>query len=452
MQNVIAVFDVGKTNKKLVLFNEDYDIVHEENVQLDETTDEDNFLCEDVYALTKWIKNSFDTICQDSRFNIKAINFSGYGASLVYVDDKNEIAAPLYNYLKPYPQKLQQKFYKKYGGESVVAKQTASPVLGSLNAGMQLYRLKNERPELLSSIKYALHLPQYLSFILTHKPATDITSIGCHTNLWNFAEHAYHKWVYAEKLEKYFAPVLPADAVALFEYNNKKYFAGIGLHDSSAALIPYLHSFKEPFILLSTGTWCISLNPSNHSMLTDYELHQDCLCFFSYKAELIKASRLFAGFEHELQVKRLAEYFNKPADYYTTVKYDASCIKKINRKNISPAVANAHAMVQQTLFKDRELTKFKTYEQAYHQFIFDVMIQQVHSLKLVLQDNIKKIFVDGGFSKNDVYMSLLAASFPAIEVYAAKVSHASALGAALVMHKHWNKNAVPNNLIELKKY
>ena len=452
MQNVIAIFDVGKTNKKLVLFNEVYQIVHEENVQLRETTDEDDFACEDVHALTKWIKTSFDTISKDPRFNIKAINFSGYGASFVYVDERNEIVAPLYNYLKPYPQNLQQKFYKKYGGETAVAKQTASPVLGSLNAGMQLYRLKNERPELLSTIKYALHLPQYLSFILTHKPATDITSIGCHTNLWNFAQHSYHNWVQAEKLEQYFAPILPADAVTSFKHNNKEYFAGAGLHDSSAALIPYLHSFDEPFILLSTGTWCISLNPFNHSMLTDYELHQDCLCFFSYKEERIKASRLFAGYEHELQTKRLAEYFNKPADYYTTIKYDASCLKKVNVKIVSQAVANEHAMVHQSIFKGRDLTMFKTYEQAYHQLMFDIMIQQVHSLKLVLQDNIKKIFVDGGFSKNDVYMSLLAGSFPAIEVYAAEVSHASALGAALVMHKCWNENPVPANLIGLKKY
>ena len=36
---------------------------------------------------------------------------------------------------------------------------------------------------------------------------------------------------------------------------------GAGLHDSSAALIPYLSAFREPFILLSPGTWCISLNP-----------------------------------------------------------------------------------------------------------------------------------------------------------------------------------------------
>ena len=60
------------------------------------------------------------------------------------------------------------------------------------------------------------------------------------------------------------------------------YCVGIGLHDSSAALIPYLMNFKEPFVLISTGTWCISLNPFNEAPLTKEELKSDCLSYMSY--------------------------------------------------------------------------------------------------------------------------------------------------------------------------
>mgnify|MGYP001544341409 FL=1 len=82
-QKVIAIFDAGKTNKKLVLFNKQYKVVYEENTQLAEITDDDGFTCEDVHALTAWVKNSFDNIIKDTRFDIKAVNFSGYGASFV---------------------------------------------------------------------------------------------------------------------------------------------------------------------------------------------------------------------------------------------------------------------------------------------------------------------------------------------------------------------------------
>src|SRR5258705_2252215 len=185
----IAIFDVGKTNKKLLLFDQQYDLVHEESKKFDEIKDEDGFACEDVAKLTEWVKSSFERIAADERFDLKGVNFSAYGASFVYLDENGEVTLPLYNYLKPYPKKLQDQFYKAYGGESAIAKQTASPVLGNLNSGMQLYRLKYEKPEAFEKIKYALHLPQYLSYILCSKPNADITSVGCHTNLWHFQQN-----------------------------------------------------------------------------------------------------------------------------------------------------------------------------------------------------------------------------------------------------------------------
>ena len=85
--------------------------------------------------------------------------------------------------------------------------------------------------------------------------------------------------------------------------------------------------------------------------------------------------------------------------------------------------------------------------------MLDIMIQQVHSTKLVLSNSqVQKIFVDGGFGKNDVYMHLLAAAFPYIKVYAANIPQASSLGAALVLHDHLYKTDIPSDLIELKYY
>src|SRR5579871_6295605 len=109
-QNAIAVFDIGKTNKKLLLFNEDYDVVFERSLQFDEIKDEDGFPCEDVAALTEWIKKSVDNVLTLKDVEIKAINFSAYGASFVHIDENGKPVAPLYNYLKPFPEELQKKF------------------------------------------------------------------------------------------------------------------------------------------------------------------------------------------------------------------------------------------------------------------------------------------------------------------------------------------------------
>ena len=444
---VILIFDVGKTNKKVLLFDDQYRLVLEESRKFEEITDEDGFPCEDVDALTQWVRSAFEKIKQRDGFEVKAVNFSAYGASFVYLDEELNVIPPLYNYLKPYSPELQKKFYKEYGGESLISKQTASPVLGNLNSGMQLYRLKHEKPEVFKKIRYALHLPQYLSYMLTSKLYTDITSIGCQTKLWNFQDKKYHEWVNKEAIADKFPPLLSSDAVA--GQIDEAIPTGAGLHDSSAALIPYFYSFNEPFVLLSTGTWCITLNPFNNTMLSDYELDEDCLCYLSYKGKPVKASRLFAGYEHEQQVKRLAEHFQKPIDHYSTVKCDPDILNTLKKRKTSKrSSAN-----RQSDFQFRELDGFSSYDEAYHQLIADIMTQQIRSTNLVLKGvPVKRIFVDGGFSKNPIFMYLLAEAYPNIEVYAASVPQASALGAALAMHHHWNKKELPSDIIDLKLY
>jgi L-fuculokinase len=451
-KNVVAIFDAGKTNKKLFLFDEQYNIVYEESTRFEETKDEDGFPCEDVQVLTNWVRERFQQIATNSKYHLRAVNFSAYGASFVHIDEKGEPVTSLCNYLKPYPEQLKQQFYNTYGGESLIARQTASPVLGSLNSGMQLYRLKHEQHEVFERIHSSLHLPQYLSFIISSVPASDITSIGCHTQLWHFQKNHYHPWVFAEQLHHKLPQVYNGDK-SIHSNNANNVLTGIGLHDSSAALIPYLKLFNEPFILLSTGTWCISFNPFNASMLSNYELHNDCLCYLSYEGKPVKASRLFAGYEHEQQVKRLATHFSKALHYYKTIEYEHALLNKLDKKKIPKITGHHTAMVQQSAFESRSLNNFETYEEAYHQLMLDIIEQQVFSTKLVLSNTpVKKIFVDGGFGKNDVYMNLLAASFPGIQVCAASIPQASALGAALVLHEHLHKKEIPQSLINLKYY
>ena len=318
---------------------------------------------------------------------------------------------------------------------------------------MQLYRLKYEQPDVFKKIALALHLPQYISYIIAHHTATDITSIGCHTQLWDFQNHTYHHWVTAEGVDKKFSAILPCTTRIPFVYQHVHLIAGIGLHDSSAALIPYLTLFQEPFILLSTGTWCISLNPFNHTRISDHELHNDCLCYISYEGKRVKASRLFAGYEHEQQVKLLATHFNKPVDYYKTVVCSMALLKKQSGVSKKQQPAASTAMVAQSFFGKRPLQQFSTYEEAYHQLIADIIDQQIRSTNLILKGTaVKRLFVDGGFSSNSIYMHLLAEAFVGIEVYAASIPQASALGAALVIHEHWNSKALPTDIIELKYY
>ncbi len=446
---VIAIFDIGKTNKKLFLFDEQYNIVLEQQQQFEEISDEDGFACDDVQALTKWVQQSLQEILIREDVELKAINFSTYGASFVYINNSGQTIAPLYNYLKPFADNLKEKFYQDYGGEKQFAVKTASPILGNLNSGLQIYRLKYEKPELFSQVKYALHLPQYMSYLITGRCFSDITSIGCHTGLWNFPEYRYHDWVYKEGISEKLAPIYPSNQLMNININNRPLLCGTGLHDSSAALIPYLANFSEPFVLISTGTWCITMNPFNAVSLTVKELEQDCLCYMEFRGKPVKASRLFAGYEHEQQTKRLAEYFGVDEHYYKTVVYNSDIIEALASGDTTD---EAEAMMQQSLFGERNLESFSTYDEAYHQLIADLISQQVVSTNLVLQKTTKKLFVDGGFSKNPIYMNLLANAYPDVEIYASEIAQATAIGAAMAVHKQWNSSNLPPDIIQLKKY
>lgn len=445
---VIAIFDIGKTNKKFFLFDEQYIIVLERTEKFPEILDEDGEACDDVGKMTSWILKTLQDALAIEKFEIKAVNFSAYGASFVNIDEQGKAITPLYNYLKPFPQALHKLFYERYGGEIEFSVTTSSPVLGNLNSGLQLYRLMHGQKELFDRVKYSLHLPQYASFLVTGKVFSDITSIGCHTGLWNFTKHAYHDWVQAEGIAPKLAPLFPSNAVVDTIVHGKMLRAGIGLHDSSAALIPYLASFSEPFVLISTGTWCISLNPFNTDPLTAEELKQDCLCYMSYNGRAVKASRLFAGNEHEQQTKILAKQFSTSEDYYKQVLFDQSLLPRVPGQVNDPAVG-----LHGSAFGTRSLAEFESYEAAYHQLVADIMQQQKYSAELVINSgNVKRIFVDGGFAKNAVYMHLLAIAFPDVEVFAASVSQATAIGAALAIHPHWNSKPVPGDMISLKYY
>lgn len=446
---VVAIFDVGKTNKKLFLFDEHYRVVFERSARFTEIEDEDGDPCENLDSLRLSVFDSLHEVFRNQEFDVKAINFAAYGASLVHLDADGKPLTPLYNYLKPFPEDLKDKFYGDYGGEEEFSFRAASPILGSLNSGMQLYRIRHERPALFEQIHSTLHLPQYLSFLVSGRLYTDMTSIGCHTNLWDFAKNSYHDWVEAEGLLPKFAPIVSGDQVFPAAFPGNTYQVGIGLHDSSSALIPYLLSFEEPFVLISTGTWCISLNPFNNTPLTRRELHLNCLSYISYKGSPVKASRLFAGYEHEQQVKRIAEHFGQSTAKYRHMPYDRSVIKKLKQ---NPPLTNLLEN-KVSAFATRDLSLFSNDIEAYHQLMLDLVELQTISTKLIIDDaQMKRIFVDGGFSKNQIYMHLLAESFPDMEVYAASMAQATAVGAALAIHSAWNTGEQPSDLITLRLY
>jgi sugar (pentulose or hexulose) kinase len=433
---VTAIFDIGKTNKKFFLFDKNLHPLFQANETLATIPDDDGEACESLDALTQWMKTTLDEALAMSQFRITQLNFTSYGASFVHIDKAGRPVAPLYNYLKKYPEDILQQFYAQCGPAEKFSRETSSPTLGMLNSGLQLYWLKYAKPAIFQKIHQSLHLPQYLSFLFTGKAVSEYTSIGCHTGLWDFGTGDYHAWVYQEEIDRILPPIVPTQTSFEGKIGDQSLQIGVGIHDSSAALLPYLESSKEPFALLSTGTWSISINPSNAQPLTTEELRQDCLHFLSRDGRPIKISRLFVGEEHRVQAELLQTHFSVSQDAYRELAFDAALYEKVKanpEKRFRFQLLNPAVLGSKTAL-ETDLNSFENFSEAYHCLIHELTELQILSLNLVLNGTqVRKLFIDGGFSTNPIFVDMLRRKLPSFQIETADFALGTAMGAAMVM-------------------
>jgi len=68
MRYAIAIFDIGKTNKKLIVFDDDLNPLFEDKAQIGEVV-RDGILCDDAERIVAWVKNSFQNVMR--KYDIK---------------------------------------------------------------------------------------------------------------------------------------------------------------------------------------------------------------------------------------------------------------------------------------------------------------------------------------------------------------------------------------------
>lgn len=436
MTPVVLIFDIGKTNKKLFLFNKNFEIVYQKFIRFEEVVDDDNYPCDDIEAIENWIKSEVDLIQSKGEFQIKAINFSTHGATLMYLDKNGNRVTPLYNYLKPLDFDFSS-FYDTYGGKQKFSRKTASPAYGMLNSGLQMYWLKNTKPQHWEKVEAILHFPQYLSYLFSGEITSDFTSIGAHTAIWNFDDMTYHDWLAKENIN------LPqpksGTEASMTTINGQQVAIGMGLHDSTSSIIPLLeesHGDKREFVLLSTGTWIITMNPFSKEVLTTEQLENDCLCYLTPDKKQIKSSMQFLGKVHEVNSEALAKHFDVLENHYLELELNKNLCKNLIQKNESTFFP--HKIPDNWRGDFSNIDSFDTYEQAYYQLIYEITIRVCKAVNLILDtgSNLEIIYISGGFNKNKMFVEYLDLMLPKKEIIFTQSDNASALGAAMLMREY----------------
>ena len=431
IKHCCLVFDVGKTNQKYFLFDPTYNILKREKVTIPKIKDEDGHPAEDIKGIVLWMKKSFDFLLDSDAFEIETVSFSGFGATLVHLDENGVVVAPVYDYHKSVAEDTFDGFYHLYGPEATFATRTGSKNLNLLNSGKQLYWLKHRRPHIFKKIRYSLHLPQYMSYIFTGERYTEFTSIGCHTDLWDFEKNQYHHWVKNEGIDRLFPPLVQTQKTVTKSIRERKIKFGIGIHDSSSALLTYLLRGKESFILLSTGTWCINFNPfSDGSVFDQKQIEAGATAYMRIDGSPVKSSRLFLGEEHRLKVENLIQQFNKPPFYHRKLEWNPRIAKELKTdKNCFrwKYLDNAMTPMQEQL-------DFPNFEVAYYQLLKELIDLLKIQIDVICNALPQKIYVDGGFSDNKIFLALLKREFPHQKIKAKPASYACALGAAQLIN------------------
>jgi len=449
----IAVFDIGKTNKKLVIYDTDLQIINIEKTKIEEYA-LNNINCDDIKGIESWILENLKKV--SSEYDIKVISISAHGATFTCIDEKGELAIPELSYTTDPGEEFHEKFFEEIGSRESLQEETCTPDFNVLlNVGKGIRFAQKIYKDRFDNVKHILNLPQYFSYKLTGVVSADPTYVGCHTYLWNFKENTWSKVV--DKLN--IRSKLPAkllkpwnvigkitDDVATTTGLSKDTMVTTGIHDSNASLLPHIISSNgHEFILNSTGTWCVIMHEREKIHFNPEELGKVVFYNLSAFSKPVKTSIFMGGLEFEAYDALLKNGDTKIYQFKPEIYQEIMDKKELF---ILPGITPGTGQFPES--KPRVIEGDKTYdfsdikagnvmpgffidiETAYAVLNLSLAIQTKVSLDRVDMKNGLPIYTEGGFANNDAYNILLGSFYPESDIFLTNLKEATAFGAALL--------------------
>ena len=267
MSGLIAVIDIGKTNAKLILI-EDGSGTAVWSVERPSPAIVVPGFGElsrqlDVHGIESWLIAQLKSA--PGKHRIRAIVPVAHGAAMVLVDAEGDtLLAP------DYEETCFDRLSARYRSVRRPYRETLSPALpAGLNLGAQIFYVQEALPEVFLRTRTILTYPQYWSWRLSGVPASEVTSLGCHSDLWNPAAQSFSDLVLDQGWGGLMPPLRPARAVLGPLRQEVAEATGLppdcaiicGIHDSNASYLSHrvARGGTQPFAVISSGTWCIVL-------------------------------------------------------------------------------------------------------------------------------------------------------------------------------------------------
>lgn len=444
LTSVVAIIDIGKTNAKVALVEVDtfteVAVATQPNAVL-ATSPYPHF---DVEHIHQFIIRSLGKFSKE--FFITAISVTTHGACGALLGNDGNLSTPIIDY--------EFEGFKstavKYDEIRPDFSETGSARLpGGLNLGAQIYWLFETYPDLRDRTKHIVTYAQYWVYRLTGIIRNELTSLGCHTDLWNPMSGQFSSMIEEQGWSGLMAPVAKADELIGPVKPELARELGLradipvycGIHDSNASLYPHLISEAAPFSVVSTGTWVISMAIGGAAVGLDPT--RDTLINVNGFGEPVPSSRFMGGREFEtLMENRTAECSQSDIDF--VLQNQVMLLPSV--VGISgPYPGRQHCWTINPQDLDNG--------QYYAAVCYYLALMTASCLALIGSKG--KIIVEGPFAKNAIYCKMLATATS--QIVAISQGTGTSIGAAMLTLQKKELPAKPksdlfNASAELKTY
>jgi len=298
---LIALIDIGKTHAKVSVIDPQSGAEIRGSRRANAGVQSSAMRELDVEAISQWLLDALrDAPHRDC---IRTLVPVAHGAAAVLIDHNHGVvAAP------DYEDACFERVNAEYRHQRDAYQSTYSPDLPlGLNLGRQLFFLQEAQPRLFSRVAHALLYPQFWAWRLSGVMASEVTSLGCHSDLWLPREQTFSKLAQARGWSKLFpARKLAGDVlgpisaqVATATGLDPQCQVTCGIHDSNASYLKFLIARErdEPFTVISSGTWTVVM--ANRADLSRLREDRDMLASVDAFGSPVATARFMGGREYE---------------------------------------------------------------------------------------------------------------------------------------------------------
>jgi sugar (pentulose or hexulose) kinase len=272
--DLTLVIDIGKSNAKLLLMDDAGTVLEQHSRANASVTSALGYPALDVHGLQAWMQQTLRASQNAPRCG--HVIASTHGAALVALGEEGLAWEPLdYEFEGVTLQGATATAFLAASGRFA---ETLSPELpAGLNAARQLEWLQNTHPQDWRRTTTLLPYAQYWAWLLSGVACSEVSSLGCHTHLWNPGAATYSSLALSRAWASLFAPLRPAWEVIGTLGAARGAAWGLsaacqvhaGVHDSNACLARYLDNRSgggvdadaEALTIVSSGTWTVLMAP-----------------------------------------------------------------------------------------------------------------------------------------------------------------------------------------------